>query len=531
VLRIAFVSAPGSSTFMTEILAAVADAVRAVAEPDVEVVTHHGLVADVVDAGTVAVVVPHEYFAVAPAEPELLHARTVGFGVEHPGTDEFEHSVEHAGRLGARFEISQDSLAELTRRGLDGTLFPLGHVPAWDQWHGRPRGRGFDVSCLPTDEPRRLRLLAHAARPLAGLRTELLIPPHEPMTERRPDFLVSADKWRLLARSKVLLNLHRGEKAALEWVRVLEAVHNGCVVVTEPSQELGPLVPDEHLVVAEPEQVGQAAAALVADEPRRARIAHSAYDLCRKQLGMGAAARSLVEVCRALSDAAPAPAQPLEVSGRDVINGWPDGKRPMAGLLPAIDGGRWLHPSPPTPMDRTRSTPARRGDHRIGLLCTVLSGDGAPQDTAASAHREGPGLAVHVGRGEHRGVARNALLAATDEPYLAVLDAGDELVGDAVLRMAELLRFDPGLDAVLCMATYGDTLVNVLVPEERRLERRAYITRGYLVRRTALQALGGFTEETEHGDLVDHQLWWSLAAGGARTTMLRRIGFALRPSS
>ncbi len=523
-------SAPGTSVFMVEILAAVADAVREVAAPGVDVVAHHGLVSEVVDGGTVAVVVPHEYYSVAPSEPERLHARTVAFGVEHPGTDEFEASVEHGRTLGARFEISQDSLDELTRRGLDGTLFALGHVPGWDQWHGRAGHRDVDVVYLGTADPRRLRLLARAARPLSGLRTELLVPPHEPMTDGRPDFLVGADKWQLLARSKVMLNLHRGEKASLEWVRVLEAVHNGCVVVTEPSEDMGPLRPGEHLVVAGPDEVGAAVADLVADEPRRAQIAQAAYDLCRRELGMGAAARALLEACRALNDADPVP-RPVEAVARGTIVGWPGGEKPMAGLLPAINDGVWLAPIEPAEIDRSRSAPVRRRDHRVGLMCTALPGDGVAQDTGGSAAREAPGVAVYVrrgGAGDHRGAVRNALLAATDEPYVAVLDAGDELIGDAVLRMADLLRDDPGLDAAVCFATHGDTLVNVLVPEERRLRSRAYLTRGYVVRRTALEAMGGFTEDPALADLVDHHLWLSLAASGARTTMLRRIGVALR---
>ena len=82
-LTVAFVSAPGSSVFMQELLTGVADAVAALGAAGVTVVSHHGLVSDVVDHSTVAVVVPHEYVAVAPAEPEAVLARTVAFGVEH----------------------------------------------------------------------------------------------------------------------------------------------------------------------------------------------------------------------------------------------------------------------------------------------------------------------------------------------------------------------------------------------------------------------------------------------------------------
>jgi hypothetical protein len=165
------------------------------------------------------------------------------------------------------------------------------------------------------------------------------------------------------------------------------------------------------------------------------------------------------------------------------------------------------------------------------VLCTSLTGDGPVSVTTDSVAAELPGRTVHVRRGgdsAHRGAVRNQLLERTDEPFLAVLDGGDELIGDALERMADLLRDDPDVDAALCPATYGDTLVNVLLPDEQRLRQRIYLTRGYVVRRSTLEALGGFTEDPELAGLVDHHFWLSLSAGGGRTTMLRRIGLSLR---
>jgi hypothetical protein len=526
-LTVAFVSAPGSSVFMEELLVGVGDAVAALGSPEVTVVSHHGLVSDVVDRATVAVVVPHEYAAVAPGEPAEVLARTVAFGVEHPGTSTFRASVRASARVGARFEISQRSLDALAERGLDGTLFPLGHVPRWDVWGGRPVERDVDVAYLGTADPRRLGLLAHSARSLTGLHTELLAPPHEPMTGQRPDFLCGEDKWRLLARSKVLVNLHREDKAALEWVRVLEAMHNGCVVVTEPSTDLGPLRPGEHLLVAEPQDIGIVAAAVARDDALRERIARSAYDLCR-ELDMAAPAAALVEVCRELA-ARPAPARPEPVEHQ--VRGWTDGVAPLAGWLPAAGGGAAAAHLTAAPLDRSRSSFASGGG--CAVLVTELAGDGPAAATTMSLATHAPGLEVHiaapaldVGRGE----ARNALLAGTDATYVAVLDGGDELLGDTLEAMVGLLRADDELDAVLCPATHGTrSLVNVLIPEERRLREREYLTRGYVVRRATLKALGGFTEDPDHVHLVDHHFWLSLAAGGGRTGMVRRIGLALWP--
>jgi hypothetical protein len=176
------------------------------------------------------------------------------------------------------------------------------------------------------------------------------------------------------------------------------------------------------------------------------------------------------------------------------------------------------------------SSPSR---DTCAVLVTELPGDGPARATTLSLAMHAPDLEVHVGNpepGAARGAVRNAMLADTDAAYVAVLDGGDELLGDTLEQMVELLRADADVDAVLCPATHGTrTLVNVLVPEERRLRAREYLTRGYVVRRATLDSLGGFSEDPDHAAHVDHHLWLSLATAGARTTMVRRIGLALWP--
>jgi len=503
---------------MVELLDAVAAAVRRLEQPGVEVTTHRGLVSQVADGRTVSVVVPHEYYVLAAPEPESLRAGVVGFGVEHPGSAEFETSALHASQLAALLEISPTSVAELERRGIAATHFPLGYVPEWDRWHRRSAVRDVDVVYLGSADPRRMGILSGAAAALAGLRNELVITPHEQVTGLRPDFLAGTDKWELLARSKVLVNLHRGEKTALEWVRVLEAVLNGCVVVTEPSDDLGPLVPGEHVVVAAPGEVGAEAAALVRDDRRRARLAEAAYDLVRG-LDLAQPAALLLQMCERITPTPAATNPPVTA---------PEPLHHPAVWLPAPGGG------PPAPPElapvRLRARPAPTADTRLALLCTGPGRDGRAGATVQSAERWA--VPVHVWNGAthaHRGAERNRLLEATDEPLVAILDSGDELLDDTLLAMADLLRSDPGLDAVLCPATYGGTLVNVVRPDAERLRRRVYLTRGYVVRRAALEAMGGFTEEPALADLVDHHFWLSLAAGGGRTGVVRRIGLALRP--
>ena len=104
-----------------------------------------------------------------------------------------------------------------------------------------------------------------------------------------------------LASSRVLLNLHAGEGQFLEWPLVVAAMANGCLVVTEPSADYGPLLLGEHLIAAPPDLLGAYAASMVADEALRSDLAGAAYDFVRTKLEF----KTLLEpVCARLEDAA-----------------------------------------------------------------------------------------------------------------------------------------------------------------------------------------------------------------------------------
>ncbi|MCU1660607.1 MAG: hypothetical protein JWR58_672 [Pseudonocardia sp.] len=53
------------------------------------------------------------------------------------------------------------------------------------------------------------------------------------------------------------------------------------------------------------------------------------------------------------------------------------------------------------------------------------------------------------------------------------------------------------------------------------------LTRGYVVRRSWLASIGGFAEEPELDDLVDHDFWFRTAVNGGKTELIRTVGARL----
>ena len=299
-----FVGASRGNHFMNELLGAVAHSVRA---EGVEA----SLVLDAVppaDESTVYVLIPHEYFVCAPAAGhptgEQL-ARTISFCVEQPGTPWFDVSCRHAARTAAVVDIQRSSLRVLRRRGLSAEHFRLGYCDLWDRW-GRDEDveRPIDVLHMGSANERRHRLLASYAQTLWPREARLLVPPEAPKTQPRDDYLMEDEKWRCLRSAKTILNLHRQTTAYFEWARVLEAIANGCVVVSEHSADSPPLVAGEHYISGGADNLALLASGLLADVDRLRKIRLDAYDFVRSELSMQPSAQRLIALAEEVRRAA-----------------------------------------------------------------------------------------------------------------------------------------------------------------------------------------------------------------------------------
>src|SRR5262249_47725480 len=156
-------------------------------------------------------------------------------------------------------------------------------------------------------DPRRGAALARLAPSLWSRRAELrLFPFDKPVTERSPGVVFGAAKYDLLARARVLVNVHRDRSihlppgteppAYFEWVRMGERRAKGCVVVTEQSEGFEPLVAGQQFVSVDVEQMPEAVESLLDDESRRAEIAEAARLAVTRDLPLSASLAPALEL-------------------------------------------------------------------------------------------------------------------------------------------------------------------------------------------------------------------------------------------
>jgi hypothetical protein len=274
-----YVAAVGNA-FMTDIAGWLVEA-AALAGRKAELVTDR-LPAD--EHVTNLVVAPHEFFLLFDGGDDELNAAaavSIPICTEQPGTPWSAIGVSFCRPAAAVFDINANGVDALQRLGIDAHRLPLGGVPSMV---AESTNRDVDVLFLGGDTERRRAVLATLGPLLWDRHSELrLFRFSEPVHGGVPGLVFGRDKYALLARSRILVNIHRDdvEPGYFEWARVVEAMANGTTVVSEPSAGFDPLRPGVDFIesddiagtVAEllddPERcaaIGKAGAAAVLDE-------------------------------------------------------------------------------------------------------------------------------------------------------------------------------------------------------------------------------------------------------------------------
>ena len=329
----AFTMAEGQNRFFVELAEALAFELRAL-----------GVTANVYDGdppepreGLVHVFLPpHEYASLSKHRLSgRLLQRSIVISAEQPDTAFFAANVEFARQAGAVFDINRRAVRAYKAQGIKASLLQLGHTPIWDRVRGGVAAhelgkqsceRDIDILFLGRVTARRELALASYANIFERFRCHLQLSDNSrPNIATGVTFAAGEDKRHLLSRAKVLLNIHGSDEPYFEWLRVVEAVCAGCVVVSEHSTDVAPLEWGRHILTGGLESLALLCAWMVDDDARRARISRDAYDLLVQQ-PLSNAARRVLEAGRE-TDGAPIGSQ-LLLGARQERARWQYGEKP-----------------------------------------------------------------------------------------------------------------------------------------------------------------------------------------------------------
>jgi hypothetical protein len=537
------------------------------------------------------VVAPHEFyplFACTETQRQAAATNSVSINTEQDGTPFFDTAMRYATLGPIGFDISRFSIDAVRRTGLGAVHLPLGHVPSMDHWRGRTAERSIDIGFLAGRTPRREAFIGGAAGQLWEWNTDLrFFSWHRPARPGHATFTHGDAKYRTLADTRILLNVHRGDDPYFEWARVVEAVANGCVIATETSVGIEPFVAGVHVLMASLDDLAEQAVALAFDEPRRLAMAAAAHEVLTRDLDQSVILQRAIDQARVLiaaeqttgtrrrhrphrptRHARPAVAEPAITADRqmlqktagdlkqayltqmtsvrsierslalvrhgdaDHMTTW---RSPAyAAALPAVsvvvplfDQGSFLG-------EAIDSVIAASGANNPVLELVVVD-DHSTDDSLATAQRllaQCPWLpSLLVARAANGGlpVARNTGFARARAPYVFALDADNVVYPNGLRVLAD--RLDAAPDTTV--AAYGLLerfdqtgalgLTSHLPWDVDLLVHGAYIDAMAMFRRQAWSDLGGYADSTSVYGWEDYDLWLGVAERGWQADLVTRV--------
>jgi hypothetical protein len=509
------------------------------------------------------VVAPHEMFVLDDAGDAAVAraaAASVPICTEQPGTPWFNLTAGLIRDAPVVIDINPHGVDAIRARGHEAIHLQLGGVPSM---RAPEVERDLDLLFLGGSTPRRAAMLASFGSLLWDRDVELrLFRFSAPVDGSAPGTVFGDDKYRLLARSRILLNLHRDDVAPgyFEWARMVEAMANGCAVLTEPSTGYEPLVDGKHFVVAD--DLAAPLAELL-DDPRRCReIGEAARTAVLDEHPL---VESLAPILDRLDDVAPGRRRrhrkPAPRAHRAPLF---DELRPATALRRRVYVALMDEQRLQRHIDRTRcsvvhgsgnfverfETPAYADAHpAVSVIVTLYDYAGLVTETLESLvastgvdfeivvvddHSRDDGRAVvqhfmddHpdvpmllIASDVNRGLpaSRNLALAAARAERIMVMDADNTVYPNCLLRLSDALDANPtAAFAYATLEAFGayPGLRSELGWSPRWLCESNYIDAQAMVRRTTYERYGGYREDDDFAyGWEDWELWLRLADAG-----------------
>lgn len=523
------------------------------------------------DPGAVNLVVaPHEFYLLSEFDDRTIHRAaevSVPVCTEQPNTPWFQVGLVTAAAGPFALDINPRGVDALEQAGVNAGHLRLGGVPSM---RAPAHDRDVDVLFLGGKTDRRARVLAGLAQRLWPYDVDLrLFSFTKPVRPGTPGLVFGADKYTLLAQSRILLNIHRddGLPGYFEWARMVEAMANGCCIVTEPVADHAPFVEGEHFVATDdldgalaellddPEQVaaiGEAAQRAVLEDFGLARsMAPLLDDLDRLVLG-ASAPRRVPKYRRRLIQAQQQPLLPAFKPNTAIRARLYRALVAETNLQRRIERARSLHRhGVDDHVERVTSAAYDAATPQVSVVVTLYDYADVVTETFESVigsedvdielvvvddHSTDAGRAVvtefiadHpdvpillLGSDINRGLpaARNLAFESARAEHVMVMDADNLIYPNALARLSAAL--DADTEAAFAYSSLEEFGVSTGVRSAmawnpQRLCESNYIDAQAMVRRSAWQRHGGYRTGDE---LVfgweDWELWLRIAAAGER---------------
>lgn len=519
------------------------------------------------------VLAPHEFYLLGDFDDATVHrAAQISAPVctEQPGTPWFDIGAIPARVAPLVLDINAHGVAALTELGLPARHLRLGGVPSMRAAGGAISGaRDVDLVYLAGTTDRRGARLATLAPVLWRHHAELrLFSFSRPVDGDVPGLVFGEEKYELLARSRMLLNIHRDAKLPgyFEWARFLEAMANGCCIVTEPVDGHAPFVAGEHFVVAD--DLAATVAQLLGDPAECARIGAAAQQAVLTEHPLTATLRPLLDELDRLAGVPPPMPRRLPRYGRHmrVAQRLPllPPFRPNGELRLQAYRAMAAESAHQRSIDRTRCLVRHGADDVVIRTETPAYGAAQPEvsvvvtlfdyahlvvDTLDSLvrseevafevvivddHSRDDGRAVVTGFLEAHpdvpavllgseinrglGAARNLGFAAARAAKVMVMDADNLVYPTCLRRLADALDADPGAAfAYATLECFGERagVASAKAWYVPWLCEANYIDAQALVRKAAWERHGGYrTDDPLVFGWEDWELWLRLASAG-----------------
>jgi Glycosyl transferase family 2 len=550
---------------------------------DVAVIDDGSLPVD--DARAIVALGPHEVY---PRFRDLDHEwlarslrRTVAVGTEQPGLTWFDTALPYQANAAAALDISRFGATEQRRHGVPAEHLQLGYHPSLDATTSGSADRPVDVLFLGNLTDRRARILGICADTLAPRSADLRVT-HVDVSQRDrfSGFVGGEEKRRLLASSRMLLNIHRGDAAYFEWARALDALSNGTLLITEHSADFEPLEPGAHFLSVRPQDLPWALETALRDPAWVDDVRLAGQQFVKDALPLSITATRLAELAELVvrrarrsetDDRRTRPALPShghppvsEVPiGIEIAPNWRERaalkrltldvmslKRAVAGLAVDPDTPKveeWNSPAWDTAeVDVTVVVTVYNYARFVfeaidsvarssGVSLEVVVVDDASTDNSNAIVRSvidvHPGLPLVLLR--HRvnsglPVSRNLGFSRARSPFVFVLDADNLVYPNGIARLLRALEEDA--DAAFAYGLlqkfddYGPTGVSGGLPwQPSQLARENYIDAMALVRLSTWERLGGYATDAALHGWEDYDFWLGCAAAGWHGAHVRQF--------